>query len=511
MSQDFDTSDTNDKHTGASTPGVMVLDDRPERAAMVEASLERAGFSVVSDCVNDSDTLAVADLRLPALGWGEKSGTVTNTERCISRQRAFLSSPGNAKADWWMVSEVGKRMGYADAFRFESPADIFREHAALSGFENGGQRDLDISDWRLDSDEDYESMEPQQWPILENGTSSLYREKKFYTVDGKARFRPMAASQSLQVANAAPESLVLNTGRVRDHWHTLTRTGRSARLSEHQHEPTLSVHPARAVKLGLPSGGFARVSSEHAKLTLRVTLDENLPPDSVFVPMHWTHSHSAAGPINALVGTERDALSGEPAFKHAAVTVAPATPAWQGLMITRTPLPCPDSDYWVKVRGDDYWLYYLAGFKAPLSIQTIWSSLTDMEYTTALLDSKHEQARFLRIDANERVSCLLAVSTAENFEPPLWAASLFRHEITSASDRLALLSGVPLRGSTTISPTICSCNGVDQATINALIATGVNTTAGITAQCSAGGNCGSCLPEIQQMINEAPSSRRVAL
>src|ERR1700751_5736593 len=142
-------------------PAVSLPDADAARAA-----LKKLELFVISENVRSNDTVnAGAHVLLPALAWGEKSGTVTNSERRISRQRAFLSAPGEARPDWGIISEGARRMGFDGAFAYRKPADVFREHAALSAFENDGARDFDIGALATISDADYEALEAMQWPL----------------------------------------------------------------------------------------------------------------------------------------------------------------------------------------------------------------------------------------------------------------------------------------------------------------------------------------------------------
>jgi len=196
-------------------------------AERVKEALQRCEFLVVSDCVRHNDTIACAHVKLPAATWGEKSGTVTNSERRISRQRAFLALPGEAKPDWWALAQIGRRLGFAQAFAYQHPADIFREHAALSAFENDGRRDFDLSGLAGLSREAYERLAPVQWPVRDTSRARMFADGRFFHPDGRARFvaiepRPPAQTPSDEFP------LMLNTGRLRDHWHTMTRTGATA-------------------------------------------------------------------------------------------------------------------------------------------------------------------------------------------------------------------------------------------------------------------------------------------
>src|SRR5262249_9374956 len=212
----------------------------------VREALKKLELFVVSENVRANDTVnSGAHVLLPALAWGEKSGTVTNSERRISRQRAFLPAPGEARPDWWIVSEVAKRLGFGAAFDYTSAADVFREHAALSAFENDGNRDFDIGALTSVSDEAFDAMTPVQWPprwcVLEH-TQRFFAHGPFFTNARKARF-VAPEIPALRRETSAGRPLRLNTGRIRDQWHTMTRSGLSPRLGAHLPEPFVEIHP----------------------------------------------------------------------------------------------------------------------------------------------------------------------------------------------------------------------------------------------------------------------------
>ena len=224
------------------------------RAAAVREALGKLELFVVSENVLSNDTVnAGAHVLLPAAAWGEKDGTVTNSERRISRQRSFLPLPGEAKPDWWIVSEVAAKLGFADAFAYRSAADVFREHAALSAFENDGTRDFDIGALAALSDDEYDALSPVQWPMpagTEPGETRFFANGGFFTADRKGRFIA-PEPPALKEATSADFPLRLNTGRIRDQWHTMTRTGMSPRLATHLPEPFVEVHPDDAARTGL--------------------------------------------------------------------------------------------------------------------------------------------------------------------------------------------------------------------------------------------------------------------
>ncbi|GAM74882.1 assimilatory nitrate reductase large subunit [Vibrio ishigakensis] len=245
-------------------------------SAKIEAALKACPFVVVSDCIADTATTRMADLLLPAQGWSEKSGTVTNSERRISRQRRVLPSPGMAKPDWWIVSQVGQRMGFGEAFDYLHEGEIFREYAKLTTLENSnGERDLNLIGLTQLDDQGYSKLSPQQWPVLEVQqeltNQRFFSDGSFFTQDKKANFIAVSHSEPIsQASEAFP--LLLNSGRTRDHWHTMTRTGLSARLAEHQAEPFVLIHPQTAKEYGVESNQIVAVSNEQGKCLVRAQI-----------------------------------------------------------------------------------------------------------------------------------------------------------------------------------------------------------------------------------------------
>ncbi|MEL6479375.1 MAG: nitrate reductase, partial [Pseudomonadota bacterium] len=259
----------------------------PEADAVRDA-IATCPFVVVSDLFADTDTARLADVVLPSAGWGEKSGTVTNSDRTISRQRPFLPIPGQARPDWRQICDVASAMGWGEAFRFASPAEIFREHAGLSAIAGRLDRDFDISGLAQISDAEYDALQPTRWPITAQRMGGrFFAEGGFFTPDAKARALPV--SHRPLAAAVSPEApLRLNTGRVRDHWHTMTRTARAPRLSKHIAEPYAEIHPADAASRGIEPADLVRIESAHGQATLRALITPRTAQETVFVPMHWT-------------------------------------------------------------------------------------------------------------------------------------------------------------------------------------------------------------------------------
>ena len=232
----------------ATNPAVSL----PRAAAVRDALQQARTVRRVRERAAQRHACGSPHVLLPAAAWGEKDGTVTNSERRISRQRAFLPLPGEAKPDWWIVSEVAQHLGYGGAFAYRSAADVFREHAALSAFENDGARRFDLGGLAAISDEDYDALEPVQWPVRKEPADSprLFADGHFSTPDRKARFIA-PEPPALREATSAEYPLRLNTGRLRDQWHSMTRTGQSPKLGAHKPEPFVEIHPLDAKAHGL--------------------------------------------------------------------------------------------------------------------------------------------------------------------------------------------------------------------------------------------------------------------
>ncbi len=459
-------------------------------ADRVAAALAKCPFVVVSDCVADTDTLRHAHVKLPALAWGEKDGTVTNSERRVSRQRAFLNAPGEALADWKIVAEVARRLGAGGAFAWTSAGEVFAEHAALSAFENDGTRDFDLSGL---AGADYAALEPVQWPVGKAGpVERMFADGDFFTPDGRARFLPVVARGP---ANAPGETypFVLNTGRVRDHWHTMTRTGKSPRLARHVGEPFVAMAPGDAVASGLADGDFARLDSPWGRAVLRVRIDAGQTAGTLFAPMHWTATHARTGRINALVNPAADPLSGQPELKHSPVRVVKWTPLWQGFLLTRDPVDPSMLDYWVSSAGDGHTRYEIANgtpLDGQLLARLVGEAPDRLDYAD-LNGGRRRAASF----ADGRLSACLFVGPRDTLPDGEWLGGLFAADALPADLRRTVLAGRPA-ASVDLGSVVCACHGVREATIDAAIRAGCATPDAIGAATRAGTNCGSCVSEL---------------
>jgi assimilatory nitrate reductase catalytic subunit len=486
------------------------------RAGRVRAALEACPLVAVSDCW-PTDTTKLARIVLPAAGWGEKDGTVTNSERRISRQRSFSAAPGEARADWWMLSEVAHRMGWADAFPYRGAADIFREHARLSAFENDGRRLFDIGALADLSDDAFERMEPVQWPLPSGAPREtdgrLFASGGFPTPDGRARF---VATPLRPLAEPCSERwpLLLNTGRIRDQWHTMTRTGRVPRLMQHIGEPLLEIHPADAARHGLAEHGLARVESRHGTVILRVRLAREQRPGEVFMPMHWTDSFSSAGPADRLVGAAVDPVSGQPELKATPVRVAALPTAWRGLLLRRSEAPLPEGFHWSRTPLAQGHAYLLAGTEPlPLTAASeAWvAALLGAPAAAELViyaDPRRRVFRYASIVDHRLDGCLFLAGPTGGLPRYDALASLLGEEIGPAA-RASIVGGAPPGGPGVPDQgrVVCACFGVGLATLHdAIRKQRLTDVTEIGTLLRAGTNCGSCIPELKEILRKAGSA-----
>lgn len=484
----------------ATNPVVSLPNTEQVRRALAQCELV-----VVSDCVRNTDTVELAHIRLPALTWGERDGTVTNTERCISRQRPFLPLPGEAKQDWEILRDVAHAMGFSTQFPYQSVHDIFCEHAALSAFENNGSRCFNLGAWQHLTATDYDTLPPTQWPVNRagQGQQRLFTDGKFFTPSTKARFISIQPRLP-QTARTAAFPFVLNTGRVRDHWHTLTRTGISPRLSAHIAEPYVEIHPADARIQGLQAGTIARLHNAQQSILVKVKISHDQQHGSLFVPMHWSRQFSAAADVGRLVPAVVDPLSGQPESKHAAIAIAPYPAVWHGFLLSRRKLN-PQTDYWTASKIEHAWRYELASsdsvenwaaFARTLLCQQD-CSVNWVEYLDATLQT-YRAARFI---GGQLESCLFITAITDVLPTQDWLAGLFAHDKLSTADRASLLAGKPAIAGEDKGRTVCACFGVGENTIRkAIVGQGLQTVEAIGQCLQAGTNCGSCIPELRALL-----------
>lgn len=480
------------------TNPVVTLPD----ADKVRDALQACELVIVSDCEQNTDTTACADILLPALSWGEKCGTVTNSERRISRQRNVLPHPGEAEEDWWIMCQVAQRLGFTEQFNYQSSGDIFREHARLSGFENDGTRDFDISGLASLTDEQYEQLTPIQWPITKdnpNGTERLFADKRFFTASGKAQLIAITPSEPVNMPDKN-YPLILNTGRVRDQWHTMTRTARSAKLNGHIPEPYVDIHPVDCQMWQLKDGALAQLDSRWGTMLARVHITDHQQIGNVFVPMHWNQQNSSLSRVDALVNPVVDPISGQPESKHTPIKIKPYQAVWHGFILSRSSLKLSETHYRVSIKGEQFWRYELAGdfsigdysawAKQQLGVEGEWLEFSD-----------HTAQRYRAgVIKDNRLESVLFLAPDHELPARTWLSRLFLEPTLSDEDRNFLLAGKSGSGQPDVGPLVCACFGVGENTLKEAIACGDATTVDeIGKLLKAGTNCGSCLPELKKL------------
>ncbi len=477
--------------------------------AKVRAALERAELVIVQEAFADTETLAFADIVLPAATWPEKDGTQTNSERRISRVRAAIAPPGDALPDWQLAAAVAQKLAARLAptqitnFAYASPADVFAEHVATTA-----GRDLDYSAL------DYATLDqlgPQQWPFRAGqGTPRLYGDGHFPTATGRARFVDVGY-QPVAEATSAHYPIHLTTGRLRDHWHTLARTGLAPALIRHVEEPVLSLHPADLARYRLAEGELARIKSRRGSLVLPVVADDQLKPGLAFLPMHWGRAFVAGEGVNALMLPAFDPHSKQPELKHTAIAIAPAKLGWQAIGWLGEPtvearqrlLPWLQRfPYAVLVpvaEAGGGWRLRLAADTAPALevLAELAQSLGLSQPDAALDDPARSVLRRLNLsDAGRLTAWLLCTDTRAATALAQWADGG-----AAPASLASLFSG---REPARISRVVCACIGVREDAICQGIDRGLDVS-GLKAELGCGTGCGSCLPEIAGLVERQQS------
>ncbi len=282
----------------------------------IERAMKKAKFVVVQDISHKSDTVDYADLVLPAAGWLEKEGTMTNSERRISYLPKEIDAPGEARPDVEIFCDFAKRMGFR-GFNYNNTSEIYDEYASMTKGTN-----IDVSFLNYDR---LKSEGTFQWPVPEHrhqGTPRLFEDKKFYTPSQKAQFNLPSTIKNTSVQPSEDFPLILTTGRVRDQWHTMTKTGKVSRLKTHYPTPVLEINPVDAYLCKLKDGSIAEIKSENGVVRVRAKITDTIKKGVVFLPMHWGKQlQSDLNRTNNLTNTHIDPISKEPDFKFTCVSV----------------------------------------------------------------------------------------------------------------------------------------------------------------------------------------------
>ncbi len=451
----------------ATNPAVSLPNSTRVREALVKCPLV-----IVSDCMTETDTMALAHVKLPALAWGEKDGTVTNSERRISRQRAMLAPPGEARADWRIIASVGARMGHTDAFAWRSAADVFREYARLTAYENNG-RLLDLSSLIGLSNAEYDAFAPAQWPLrTRSGTARLFTDGVFPTGDGRARMVAVRAQGPAEQLNLR-YPLSLNTGRIRDQWHTMTRTALSPALSRHIAEPFVEVHPVDAAAAGVVDGRLTCVETARGEAIVLARVSERQRRGSIFMPMHWTDAFAPHGRANATVSGPVDPVSGQPEFKHTPARIYGYRETWAGFFIAREAAQRPRGAdiIWRRIPQAGAHLHEFAGRGDEAERQLVIRALTRTAGGECIRydDAAARSSRQAWIE-DGRLDRVLFVG--QRLPPRDWLVAAFAEPVVSDETRRFLLHGRAPGAALDASPIVCACAGVTAGAIKRAIGAG---------------------------------------
>lgn len=482
---------------------------------LVREALAHVDFLIVQEAFADTETAAYADLLLPAASWGEKDGSMTNSERRISRIRAAVPSPGEARADWAIAVDFARRLENKlgrgkTLFPYETAEQVWNEHR-----ESTRGRDLDITGLSYAL---LDAQGPQQWPCPEGvaaGRARLYADGVFPTASGRARFH-CAGWQPVAEPADAEYPLSLTTGRLRDQWHTMSRTGLVPRLYSHVEAPLLTMHPADLALRGLSDGDLVRVRSRRGQLVLHVTADADQRAGQVFLPMHWGGRFMAGLGTNVLTVDACDAVSGQPELKHAAVEVEATGPMHPLLLMLRG-----EAAEWLPrlqpLLGQfDYASLGLAGRERAVVVLRAASTqpldaarlaridrLAGLDDAAAMsyFDAGSGISKRARLDSGRLVAVRLYGETAARD----WLKQCMAEETDVSTLRPWLLAplAAPPQGQVASGRIVCNCKNVSESAIRAAIAEGADLAA-LQAGLRCGTECGSCLPELKRLLAEQP-------
>ncbi|WP_372881036.1 molybdopterin-dependent oxidoreductase [Psychromonas sp.] len=479
----------------------------------IKAALEKCPLVVVSDCIKETATSAFADVLLPAQGWSEKSGTVTNSERRISRQRRILPTPGLGKPDWWIISEVAKKMGFAGAFDYHHEGEVFDEYVKMTALGNreGHLRALNLIGLADLSAADYHKLSPQQWPVLEYQKTQvnqrLFTDNLFFTASKKAQLIPVSHQSPLSSC-CEGYPFVLNSGRIRDQWHTMTRTGLSSRLSAHLPEPFVTMNPEDAAQQQLQTGQLVNLSSASGELLVRLELSKDIEPGQLFMPIHWNDKTASKANSCALIKANLDSNSGQPEFKFTPVTLSKWKYKSEAWLLSRTVMDLSEFDYWVKQKVDAGYLYRIASTVSPLDLTIKLSNLMLNGGGKTLSNSPCETSqnpiyRYANI-AQEKMQHVYIVGKNLQEQDLDWLQNLLDESVDSSIER-SIISG-QVEGKLACGKMVCACKQVGEKTIkNAIVEQNFDSLEAVSQYTGAGTGCGSCLSDVEQILIDCKS------
>jgi len=469
----------------------------------ITAALKKCELVVVSDCVEKNDTLAFADVKLPATPWLEKNGTVTNSERRISRQRNAVLPAGQAKHDWQIIQDVATKMGFS-GFDFDEVSDVFKEHAQLTQFENNGERLLDLSGLSQLTTKEYNELAPIQWPVNEThpeGCARVYANGKFSTPSSKAKFIPVTPQLPMQ-RTSAEFPFVLNSGRLRDQWHTMTRTGKTSKLSAHTDKPYLYIHPKDALDLAVKNNDMLLISASTGQAIAHVKVDEKQRLGECFMPIHWNQSYASHANVSDLYQSSVDPLSGQAESKQGAVALRKKAYK-QYISVHTTSSLSLSADFWVKsttAYGDTYQV----ALEESTTDALLWCQQTSGLSGEWLTFSEADKFYIVCLQAG-KLAFLSYFSTNWPEIEPAWLEHVFAEEKLAFATIQSLLLGIA-SDEFNQGKQVCSCYNVGEKTIKAAIAQGCSSVDALGQKLHCGTKCGSCKPELASLISQCDAN-----
>jgi len=477
---------------------------------LVREALGVAEFVVVQDAFRNTDTVQYADVLLPASTWGEKEGTVTNSERCISRVRQAVMPPGEAQQDWKIAvdfaARLAVRLGRHNVLDYSDTETIFNEHRASTA-----GRDLDISGLSYAL---LERAGPQQWPMPQGfsaGRKRLYADGVFPTPSGRARFANTSYAPVAENTDAS-FPLHLNTGRLRDQWHGMSRTGSVGRLFSHVEEPLLAMHSEDMARRGLAEGDLVQVISRRGKLAVRVSASNEMHAGQVFLPMHWGSQFMSGLGANALTIAAFDPLSKQPELKHAAVQVVKLDLPWQMVAMRRGDALNRMSQLQLLLASFDYAALGLFGRDEELVILRAANATAIPDELLAQIDAilgMGDEMRTMKYrDARRGISKralmqddrLLGVRLTGETAAQDWLKEVIEQGSNAQTLRPWLLAplSAPPEGQPQRGRIICNCLNVSEQEILHEVRNGLDVSA-IQSKLKCGTQCGSCMPEVKRL------------
>jgi assimilatory nitrate reductase catalytic subunit len=485
----------------------------PDQTA-VRAALETCPFVVLQEAFRTTETAGFADLLLPAASWGEKEGTVTNSERRISHVRRAIVAPGSARPDWAITVDFAQRLEKhlrpesPSLFAFETPAQVFDEYKLLTR-----GRDLDLSGI---SHALIDQLGPQQWPFptgARQGTARLYLDGIFPTASGRAQFvaDPYRAAKEQRDARFP---LTLITGRLRDQWHGMSRTGTAAQLFGHVSEAVLSLHPDELRRHRLQPGDLISLKSRRGAVIVPVSSDDSVRPGQAFLPMHFGDRFLKGG-VNTLTLAAFDPLSKQPELKHSGVRLEPVHLPWHLFALIEGDIPQHFESLRTLCEAFSYASLSLAGRERPALLIRAASAfapdpklLRDIDECLGLLDGpvlayddpRRSIGKRVRIENGRITAIRLAGETlAQHWLQSLWLEGRADEQLRRWL--LAPLSAPPgqIDAASIGNKTLCNCKNVSQNAVCAGIRRGLDLQ-GLKQELGCGTQCGSCVPEIKRLL-----------